>query len=267
MKRNIIYIIVVFMAFLTGCQDVPITGRQQFNLVPDSTINQMARESYKEFLAEAEISKDSSKVAMVNRVGTAITKAVDRYGKRINIDPSDFAWEIQVVEDKAVNAWCMPGGKIVVYTGLLEVADTDDKLAVVIGHEIAHALAKHGAERMTGQLAVAGTAMAVGYTLKDESEKNKKAFMTAFAIGSQFGVLLPFSRKHEYEADEIGLLLSTLAGFNPDSAVDFWLSMSEKSGGHEIDFFSTHPADSKRIARIKEIIPGIKRKTDKIRNQ
>ncbi len=266
MKKYIINIVVILALMIGGCQDVPITGRQQFNLVPDSTINQLARESYKEFLEEAKISKDSSKVAMVNRVGTTITKAVDKYGKKVGIDPSDFDWEIQVVEDKTVNAWCMPGGKIVVYTGLLEVADTDDKLAIVIGHEIAHAVAKHGAERMTQQLAITGTAMAVDYTLKDESENKRQAFLTAFSFGSQVGVLLPFSRKHEYEADEIGLQLSTLAGFAPDAAIDFWQTMSEKSGGDEIDFFSTHPADSKRITRIKEIIPGIKRKTEKIRD-
>ena len=267
MKKTFILLFAFILPIVTGCQDVPITGRQQFNLVPESTINQMARDSYKEFLDQSTISKDSSKVAMVERVGTTITKAVDKYGKKIGIDSSRFSWEINVVEDKTVNAWCMPGGKIVVYTGLLELADTDDKLAVVIGHEIAHAVAKHGAERMTQQLAVAGTAIAVNQAVKDESERNQQAFMTAFALGTQVGVLLPFSRKHEYEADEIGLLLSTLAGFDPEAAIDFWVSMSEKSGGNEIDFLSTHPADSKRIARIKEMIPRVKRKTENIRNQ
>ena len=267
MKKYFISIILVLAFLLTGCQDVPITGRQQFNMFDDSEINQMARDSYSEFLSEAKLSKDSSKVAMVNRVGTTITEAVDRYGKQIGIDPSGFAWEIKVVEDKTVNAWCMPGGKIVVYTGLLEVADTDDKLAVVIGHEIAHAVAKHGAERMSQESAVALGAAAVGYVTKEESEKRRQAFMTAFALGAQFGAMLPFSRKHEFEADEIGLVLSTLAGFDPEAAVGFWMSMSENSGGNEIDFFSTHPSDSRRIARIKEMIPRVKSKVNKIRGQ
>ncbi len=266
MKRCIKSLVAVLLVCLfTGCSDVALTGRSQLNFVPDSYINNMADSSYQEFLTTAKLSEDKAKTAMVEQVGKNICEAVDKYQKQIGVDTSGFAWEVKLVEDETVNAWCMPGGKIVVYTGILKHADTPDKLAIVMGHEVAHAMARHGAERMSHELAAQGVFMVSDYAMKEQSESRKQIFQMAIGAGTQYGFLLPYSRKHEYEADEIGLLVSTLAGYNPDVAVEFWQSMSEGEQGSS-DFFSTHPASSKRIDRLKEITPGVKDKAQAIKN-
>lgn len=259
-------IIIVCLFFIAGCTEQSITGRKQFIFIPDSMINSMALNEYESFLGEAKLSKDTEKTAMVERVGNNIVDAVNKYGQQLKIDTSSFNWEIKLVEDDTVNAWCMPGGKIVVYTGILKYANTEDKLAVVVGHEIAHAIAKHGSERMSQQLAVSGAAFFSEQALKEESPETQQAFMTAFALGAQFGILMPYSREHEYESDEIGLLLSTLAGYDPEAAADFWLDMSAEGGNSNIDFFSTHPATQKRIDRLKELAPKTKQKAARIKN-
>ncbi len=263
---NIRGILLAFLLLIAGCSEVAITGRSQFNFVPESMINSMALNSYQSFLEEAELSDDSAKTAMVTKVGNDITNAVDKYGIRMGIDTSSFKWEIKLVEDDTVNAWCMPGGKIVVYTGILKYADTDDKLAVVIGHEVAHAVAKHGSERMSQQLAITGVSLAASEAMKEESEKKKQIFQTAFAVGAQFGFLLPYSRAHEYEADEIGLLFSTLAGYNPDAGVELWKAMAEANGDDSMDFFSTHPATEKRIERLERLAPITRTKAANLKN-
>ena len=265
LKKSLILIFIGLICFVSGCSEVAVTGRQQFNIVPDSMVNQMALDSYQQFLGEAKLSADKEKTAMVERVANNVTNAVNKYGKVIGINTSDYNWEVKLVESEEVNAWCMPGGKIVVYTGILELADTDDKLAIVLGHEVAHAIARHGSERMSQQIAVTGAAWLTSEQMKEESEEKQKLVMTVFAAGAQYGFLLPYSRKHEFEADEIGLLFSTLAGYDPGVSVEFWQSMVEKSGDNSMDFFSTHPAGSKRIEKLQMLIPQVRQKAEFIK--
>jgi predicted Zn-dependent protease len=195
---------------------------------------------------------------MVKRIGGRIQGAVERYfkGKGIESSLSGYQWEFNLVEDKQVNAWCMPGGKVVVYTGILPVTKTEEGLAVVMGHEIAHAVAEHGNERMSqGMLAQLG-GVALDVAMKDKPQQTRELWQSAFGLGAQVGVLLPFSRTQESEADELGLTFMAMAGYNPQEAVTFWQRMSANSGGKAPpELLSTHPSDETRIRQIQEHMP------------
>lgn len=241
------------------CSQVAITGRKQFNLVPAVLINSMSFQSYSEFLSENTLSNDAAKTQMVKRTGGKIQEAVEQYCAENNLSDrlKGYEWEFNLVEDKSVNAWCMPGGKVVVYAGLLPVAQTEAGLAVVMGHEIAHAIAKHGAERMTQGLIVELGGMALSTALTKSPEKTKDLFMRSYGLGTQYGVLLPYSRVHETEADHLGLIFMAMAGYNPNEAVDFWerMAAAKKDQPQPPEILSTHPADSTRIKNIKNLIP------------
>ncbi len=246
------------LLLLSGCAEVEITGRKQFNLVPDSMMNSMSFQSYGEFISQNKLSTNAEQTQMVKRVGSRIQKAVEEYCTTNCIQDRlvGYQWEFNLVEDKSVNAWCMPGGKVVVYTGLLPVAKTETGLAVVVGHEIAHAFAKHGAERMTHGLVVEMGGMALSKALEDRPEQTKNLFMQSYGIGSQVGILLPYSRVHESEADHLGLVFMAMAGYNPEQAVEFWQRMAAaKQGAQPLEILSTHPADEKRIRKIKDLLP------------
>ncbi|HUU20193.1 MAG TPA: M48 family metallopeptidase [Sedimentisphaerales bacterium] len=246
---------------LAGCTQVEITGRKQFNLVPDSMMNSMSFQSYGEFISQNKLSNDLSQTQMVKRVGANIQKAVERYCAENNISEKldGYDWEFNLVEDDSLNAWCMPGGKVVVYTGLLKVTQNEAGLATVMGHEIAHAFAKHGAERMTQGLIVELGGMALSTALSKSPEKTKSLFMQSYGIGTQVGVLLPYSRTHESEADHLGLIFMAMAGYNPEEAVTFWQRMAAaKQGAQSPEFLSTHPADSTRISNLQNLIPEAK---------
>jgi predicted Zn-dependent protease len=242
----------------TSCSRVAITGRKQLNIVPDSMMNSMALQSYNEFVSSHKLSANTQQTAMVKNVGTRIQNAVEKYCAEHNLASQikNYRWEFNLVEDPNINAWCMPGGKVVVYTGLMPVAQNEAGLAVVMGHEIAHAIAKHGSERMSQGLLVEMGGVALDVALTNEPEQTKSIFMQSYGLGSQIGVLLPYSRLHESEADRMGLIFMAMAGYNPNEAVSFWERMAaSKQGQAPPELLSTHPADSKRISNIKKLLP------------
>lgn len=244
---------------LAGCSEVPITGRRQLNLVPDDLINSMSVQQYSQFLAESKLSTDTRQAAMVRNVGQRIVKAVNEYCQK-HCDENPFAgyeWEFNLVEDKAVNAFAMPGGKVVVYSGILPVTQTEPGLATVVGHEIAHVFAKHGNERMSQQLLVQMGGTALSVALREEPEQTRNLFMTSYGLGAQIGLLLPYSRKHETEADRLGLIFMAMAGYDPREAVTFWQRMEAANEGAAAppEFLSTHPVYETRIRNIQELIP------------
>lgn len=234
---------------LAACQTVPYTHRKHLVLVPADQELSLGESSYKQALGSARLSNDPAAVAAVRRVGERLARAADR---------PDYKWEFNVIDAKTVNAWCMPGGKVAVYTGLLPVTKDDEGLAVVLGHEISHALARHGAERMSqGLLAQAGGA-ALAVALSQRPDETQRLALAAYGAGAQVGVLLPFSREQESEADHIGLILMAKAGYDPRGAVDFWERMSKSAGpGAEglSKYLATHPPNAERIAAIRKELP------------
>jgi len=257
-KNKILYsaVLCFFLVILPSCSQVPITGRKQLNLVPDSIMNNMSLQSYREFVSQNKLSNNAKQRQMVTRVGRKISKAVQKYSSEHDISLEGYEWEFNLVEDPAVNAWAMPGGKVVVYTGLLPIARNEAGLAVVMGHEIAHAIAKHGSERMTQGLIVQMGGMALSKALAEKPAQTHNLFMKSYGMGTKVGVVLPFSRTHESEADHLGLIFMAMAGYNPNVAVDFWQRMaSAKKGASPPEILSTHPADETRIKNIKKLIP------------
>lgn len=249
---------ILLMFVILSCSSVPLTGRSQLNLIPDSQMLSMSFDQYGQFLKENKVSTDAKSTAMVRTVGKRIQSAVERYVASSGQPDllNGYNWEFNLVESKDVNAWCMPGGKVVVYTGILPITKDEAGLSVVLGHEIAHAVAKHGSERMTqGMLAQFG-GVALSQVIKDKPAETQQLYMSAFAIGAQYGALLPFSRTQESEADHLGLIFMAMAGYNPNTAVDFWQRMAAQGGGNKPpEFMSTHPADETRIADIKAEMP------------
>jgi predicted Zn-dependent protease len=252
----------VALLAVAACTRVPITGRQQLNLIPSSELNALSFEQYSQFLSEHRLSTDAAQTARVERVGRDIQLAVERFyaeqGQSAALE--GYAWEFHLVEDDEVNAWCMPGGKVVVYTGLLPITQDATGLAVVMGHEIAHAIANHGGERMSQGMLTELGGMALQQALAQKSQETQQIFMTAFGIGSQVGVLLPYSRLHESEADHLGLIFMAMAGYDPEQAPAFWERMAaQNQGGAPPEFLSTHPSDETRLRKIRELIPEAKK--------
>jgi len=241
-----------------GCSEVAITGRKQLNLVPDSLMHSMSFQSYSEFISQNKLSSDPVKSEMVKRVGERIRRAVERYCAANNISGrlSGYQWEFNLVEDDSLNAWAMPGGKVVVYSGLLDITQNEAGLAVVIGHEIGHAIARHGGERMTQGLLVEAGGMALSEALAKSPAKTQNLFLRSYGIGTQYGILLPYSRTHEKEADRLGLIFMAMAGYNPNEAIAFWQRMSAaKTGTAPPELLSTHPADATRMRNIQAFMP------------
>jgi len=260
MKKNLLYFSVLTLGCfgLCACATVPLTGRRQLDLVSSDAMLSMSFQQYSEFLKSNKVSTNQRQTAQVKLVGGKIQKAVEEYMARNKLSSQlrNYSWEFNLIENEEANAWCMPGGKVVVYTGILPITLEDSGLAVVMGHEIAHAIARHGNERMSQNLLVGLGGAALSSTLENKDEKTKKTWMTAFGVGSQFGVLLPYSRLHESEADRLGLIFMAIAGYNPHSAVAFWERMSEAKGeSSNIEFLSSHPSDQLRVQNIKSHIP------------
>jgi predicted Zn-dependent protease len=255
---SLLVILFVLLLLQISRSKVEITDRKQFNIVPDSTIKSISFQSYGEFLSKHKLSTNAEQTQMVKRIGGRIQNAVELYCKTNSIEDrlAGYEWDFNLVEDPNVNAWCMPGGKVVVYTGILPIAQGETGLAVVMGHEIAHAFAKHGAERMTQGLLVQMGGMALSTALKDRPEQTKNLYMQSYGIGTQVAVLLPYSRVHESEADHLGLVFMAMAGYNPEEAVGFWQRMAaQKTGAQPPEFLSTHPADQTRIQNLKKLLP------------
>lgn len=226
-------------------------------MLPESTLMSMSLTSYRDFLHKHNREPSSSSNAkLVSRVGNRIAKAMANYLKehRQTKRIKNYKWEFNLVRDKTVNAWCMPGGKVVVYTGILPVTMDETGLAVVLGHEISHAIARHGNERMSQQLLVAAGGVGLAVALSEKPKQTQDLFLMSYGVGSVLGTLA-YSRKHEAEADRMGLVFMALAGYNPDKAVEFWQRMSKQGGAHIPRFLSTHPSDAKRIENLKKYLP------------
>ncbi len=253
-----LFLLLFTASLFTACHKSPVTGRNQLSLFSEASLQQMAVSEYRSFLSQnAVVSENSSRDAeMVRRVGSRIAKAITAYytqkgNQEVLQDISTYKWEFNLVNNKEVNAWCMPGGKVVVYTGLLPITQNEAALAVVLGHEITHAVAHHGNERMS-QGAVAQGLEIIGNVATSGNAKYNTLFNNVFAPGAQVGFLLPNSRNQEYEADHYGLIFAAMAGYNPREAVPFWQRMSAASGSAKPpELLSTHPADANRIAKIE----------------
>ncbi|MBC7389765.1 MAG: M48 family metallopeptidase [Opitutaceae bacterium] len=255
--RKLFIFPVTILIVLSACSKVAVTGRNQLSFIPASEMQSLSYTQYQQFLSENKVSTDAQKTTMVKNCGQRIQKAVEQYMAQNNLSSqlANFKWEFNLVEDPTVNAWCMPGGKVVVYTGILPVVQDETGLAVVLGHEIAHAIANHGGERMSQELAVQTGGQALSVALAQKPALTQQLFLQSFAIGSQVGVLLPYSRLHESEADHIGLIFMAMAGYDPNVAVSFWQRMKAQGGQKPPEFLSTHPADDKRIAAIQKEMP------------
>lgn len=255
---NLIFLILfASLFFMESCSTVPLTGRSQINLLPESNMVDMSLTSYNQFLDSNKVSTNQQQIALVKRVSGKIASAVEKYLKENGYESylQYFNWEFNLVDNDTPNAWCMPGGKVVVYTGILPITKNEAGLAVVLGHEIAHAVARHGNERMSQEMLVQMGGMALSEAMKEKPKKTQTIFSTAYGIGSQVGVMLPFSRQHEYEADKMGLIFMSIAGYDPHEAITFWQRMSQIGGQKPPEFLSTHPVDSKRIAALTAMLP------------
>jgi predicted Zn-dependent protease len=253
-RRAHVYALAVILASLAlvYCAEAPYTDRPQFIILPRSQEASMGASAAKDILKKEKLSTNQEEIALVERVGKRIAAVADA---------PDFKWEFHVIDKPdTVNAFCLPGGKVFVYTGLFKVATTEDDLATVMGHEISHAIARHGAERLSQAqaLSVAGTVGAAAIGASTGSSAASQAFQTAYGLGANVGILLPFSRTQESEADHIGLILMAKAGYDPHRAVDFWYKMAEnskKQGKQVPAYLATHPSDQQRIDDIKKLIP------------
>jgi predicted Zn-dependent protease len=238
-----------------GCSTVPIVGRNRMTLVPEATLIAQSQLSYGEVLTNGTVVVGTPEAQMVKRVGNRIAAAVEQYfsDQGMSDQLAGYDWQFVLLEEDVANAWCMPGGKVAFYTGILPFTKTEAGLAVVMGHEIAHAVARHGNERISAQLAQQGLGAFLSWGTK-ESEYHE-AYMMAYGLGSQYAVMLPYSRLHEREADRLGLIFMAMAGYDPEEAVAFWQRMSEGKGKGPMEFMSTHPSDESRIANLEQLVP------------
>ncbi len=253
MKKYTLFLLILLG--VSACKTNPFTGQRTLNFYPNSQIFPMAFAQYDSFLEENKVVSGTSEAKMITQVGQRIASAAERW-LTANGYPGylkDYQWEYNLVNDSTVNAWCMPGGKIVFYTGILPICQGETGVAVVMGHEVAHALADHGAQRMSaGTLQQLG-AVAGNIAIQDPNKRNM--FNQAYGIGSTVGVMLPFSRSHETEADRIGLQIMAIAGYNPEEAAELWKRMKAAGGQAPPEFLSTHPSNETRIQNLTEWAP------------
>jgi predicted Zn-dependent protease len=259
MIKKIILATLAFVTVTTSCKKDKITGRRPLKLIDEQQMIGMSVKAYAEFLAKNPPLPDTDpRVQMVKKIGDAIRKGVEQYAKEKG-DPgrlNGYKWEFHVVDNKTVNAWCMLGGKIVVYTGLLPITQNENALAVVMGHEVAHAVARHGNERMSQAVAAqtGGNILSVVLVGSGVSQGYSDIFLQSYNVGSTLG-LLKYSRKHESEADKLGLIFMAIAGYDPNEAIGFWQRMAKAGGGGGLEIISTHPSDERRIKDLKKFMP------------
>lgn len=260
MKKHLL-VGIFAVALIYSCATNPLTGKKSLNFVPNSQLFPTSFEQYNNFIRENRVITGTADARRVETVGLRIKNAAEKYliylGQSQYLE--DYRWEYKLIENNQVNAWCMPGGKIVIYSGILPITNDDSGLATVMGHEVAHALANHGAQRMSaGQLQQLG-AVGVGLATGGASAQSQQIWQQAYGVTTQYGAMLPFSRNHEIEADQIGLTLMAIAGYNPDLSITFWQRMAAQSSGQAPpEFLSTHPSDATRIANLKRLIPEAK---------
>lgn len=257
MKKSFSFLLLILF-FISSCSKVPITGRKQLNIIPDGQMKEMSSVAYGEFLTEnPPLPKSHPDAVMVEKVGNNISKAVEQYLRDNGYQKmvKGFNWEFNTVQDPTVNAWCMPGGKVVFYTGILPITKDETGIAVVMGHEIAHAVAKHGNERMSQQLGIIAAGVTIDVLIRDKPDLTRNLLMQSFGIGSALGTLA-YSRSHETEADKLGLIFMAMAGYNPKEAPKFWERMASMSGGGAtLEILSTHPSNATRIKNLNEYLP------------
>ncbi|MES2566738.1 MAG: M48 family metallopeptidase [Bacteroidota bacterium] len=261
MKKIALTIIIATTVFI-ACHKNAITGRRSANLMPEKDLIGLSLTEYDKFLSEHKpLPATDPKTMMVRNVGTKIQKSVEKYysDKGLSEQLEGFQWSFNVVDEAPVNAWCMPGGKVVVYSGLLPVTQDEASLAVVMGHEIAHAVARHGNERMTQGMIVQFGAAALSIALQQNSALTQTLFQQAYGLSTSLGAL-KYSRTHETEADKMGLVFAAMGGYNPEAAISFWQRMSQAgSGQNPPEFLSTHPSDETRINNLKGFMPEAKK--------
>ena len=251
-----VLLIIQFIGY--SCKTVPVSGRRQVAFLPESMLVDMSLTSYNDFLASHRLSVNTEQTAMIKSVGDRISSAVEDYLREHGLESriKDFHWEFNLIEEDVANAWAMPGGKIVFYSGILPITKTEAGVAVVMGHEIAHVVARHGNERMSQQLLVQTGGLALSVAMKERPEETRNMFLAAYGVGSAVGVILPYSRAHEKEADRLGLIFMAMAGYDPGEAVSFWERMEQISGGAgPPEFLSTHPSSATRIRDMKSFLP------------
>ncbi len=250
----------ILCTFFTACSTNPLSGKSQLTLLPESELQTMATQEYQQFLSTNKVVSTSNNrdAEMVRRVGQRITSAVEKYyaDKGLTDKLKGFKWEYNLVDDKAVNAWCMPGGKIVVYTGILPITQNEAALAAVVGHEVSHALLQHGNQRVSQGLLQQLGGVALSVAVANKPAETQNLFLGAYGVSTAVGVLLPFSRKHELEADRYGLIWTAMAGYNPQEAIGLWERMEQASKGQKPpEFLSTHPTEGRRIDQLKKYMP------------
>lgn len=266
MKFKSSIIATLTLILFLSCSTNPFTGKKTLALVPNSQLFPTAFAQYNQFLGENKVITGTAQSEMITRVGQRIAVAAERW---LNANGNqgylkDYKWEYNLVNDKTVNAWCMPGGKIVFYTGILPVAENETAIAAIMGHEVAHALANHGQQRMSAGMVQQGVGVGVGLLTINEDPKTAALYNQAYGIGSNVLGMLPFSRSHETEADRIGLYLTAIAGYNPDEAANLWRRMGQASGGQAPpEFLSTHPANQTRIDNLTALAPTAKAEAKK----
>lgn len=261
MKNHSILLGICTLGLLFSCAVNPLTGKKTLNLVSNEQLFPTSFQQYGTFLQENKVLAGTADAKRVEAVGIKIKAAAERYLASLGQTEylNGYQWEYKLVQSPDVNAWCMPGGKIVVYSGILPITKNDAGLATVMGHEVSHALANHGAQRMSYAQVQEVIGAGVSAATSGKSESTQQAFNTAYGLSSQYVVMLPFSRNNESEADKIGLTLMAIAGYNPEEAISFWTRMSSNANGAaQPEFMSTHPSDATRIANIKAMIPEAK---------
>ena len=257
MKKALAFALIATVV-LIACSKVPITGRKQLNLLPESQMIAMSATAYSEFLStNPPLPSSNPQAQQVERVGLKISKAVETYLNKNGYKDlaKQFVWEFHTVQDQNVNAWCMPGGRVVFYTGILPICQDDAGIAVVMGPEVAHAVAHHGNERMSQQLGVQAAGMTLDVLTQEKPDLTRQLLLQSYGIGTSLGTLA-FSRTHESEADKLGLVFMAMAGYDPREAPQFWTRMSQNSGGQAPpEWLSTHPADQTRINDLNDYMP------------
>lgn len=262
MGRYVTFSLVLVGILFFSCTKNVVTGRKQLNLLPEANLIALSLTEYNNFLSQHPKLQDyDTRVVQVREVGNKIRKAVEKFyaEKGLSKELEKYQWEFNVVDEEIVNAWCMPGGKVVVYTGILPITQDDAGLAVVMGHEISHALAKHGNERMSQAMVAQFGQMSLVVALSEKPQETRNVFLAAYGVGSGL-TLLKYSRNQEAEADKMGLIFMAMAGYNPEIAIQFWERMAQQSGGKKPpEILSTHPSDETRIKLLKEFIPEAKK--------
>jgi predicted Zn-dependent protease len=247
-----LFLLLASLAFV-GCQQVPVTGRSQFILVDESEVASL---SAAEFAKMKKLPTDP-RLPKIREIGLKIVAAARRDDKAGVLPPAS-RWEFAIIDDKSPNAFAMPGGKIGFNTGMFAFAPTDDDIAVIMGHEVAHVICRHGSERVSQVMGVAIAAAVADEATKNSSSKTRGTWMAAVGIGAQYGILLPFSRSHESESDRLGLIFMARAGYDPEAAPAFWTRFSKAGGSKPPEFLSTHPADSTRVTQLRQWMPEAK---------